>query len=134
MQQEGVVNRLERLCIAVRQALTDDLRRSPWRGHSNRMAGHCYVASEALWHLLGGPESGWTPQFVRHEGQPHWYLRRYAVIIDLTASQFVTAPAYHLGKGKGFLTKAPSRRAATVIQRVKRAMTAIDYIAGRRAS
>lgn len=28
--------------------------------------GHCYVASEAAYYLLGGKEEGWAPQFIRH--------------------------------------------------------------------
>ena len=31
----------------IAESLTDDLRRPPWRGSPNPLAGHCYVASEA---------------------------------------------------------------------------------------
>ena len=39
--------------------LTDDLRRPPYKGSSNPLTGHCYVASEALYHLLGSRD--WVP-------------------------------------------------------------------------
>jgi hypothetical protein len=98
----------------VRAALTDDLRRAPWRGSENPMAGHCYVASESYYHLAPGCK----PMTVRHEGSVHWYLTRNGETIDLTADQFDTPVPYHLGVGRGFLTRAPSKRAARVIERV----------------
>jgi hypothetical protein len=104
----------------VQFVLTDELRRAPWRGSPNPLAGHCYVASEAVWHMSGGTESGLTPQVIRHEGATHWYLRRSdGEIIDPTASQFQTPVPYEQGRGCGFLTKAPSKRAQVVINRVK---------------
>lgn len=105
---------------SVRGALTDDLRKPQYRGSANCMAGHCYVASEALYHLLGGKEAGWTPMHVSHEGGPHWYLknRHSGKILDATSDQFQTPVPYHLGKGKGFLTALPSKRAGKVISQV----------------
>jgi hypothetical protein len=100
-------------------ALTDDLRRAPWHGSPNPLAGHCYVASESYWHLAGGAASGLTPQVIRHEGASHWYLRGAdGQIIDLTAGQFQTPVPYAQGRGCGFLTRQPSKRAALVIARV----------------
>jgi len=52
----------------VRGALSDDLRKPEYQGNPNPVAGHCYVASEALYHRLGGKAAGWTPQSIRHEG------------------------------------------------------------------
>lgn len=102
---------------AILSALTDDLRRKPWKGNPNPLAGHCYVASEALYHLTG---KAMTPQVIRHEGSTHWYLKdKSGIIHDLTAGQFRTPVPYHLGKGCGFLTKLPSKRAQVVIDRVK---------------
>lgn len=104
----------------VRAVLTDELRRGPWRGSEDPLAGHCYVASEALYHLFGGPDSGWHPQFIRHEDQPHWFLRHdTGVILDATATQFQTAVHYNQSKGVGFLTRHPSQRARTVLQRLQ---------------
>ena len=108
------------LLRAVQGALSDDLRRAPWKGSSNPFAGHCYVASEALYHLMGGSRSGFSPTFVRHEDAPHWFLRgKDGRVLDPTAGQFRTPVPYSKGVGKGFLTKAPSRRAQVVIDRVR---------------
>lgn len=76
------------------------------------MRGNCYVASEALYHLLGGKAQGWTPMSMKHEGDTHWFLRHASgVVLDPTASQFKIAPDYTRARGRGFLTKSPSRRA-----------------------
>ena len=105
------------LVSRVQEALTDDLRRRPWKGSPNPLAGHCYVACEALYHILG---SEWCPCFIQHEDAPHWFLRHRetGAILDPTASQFKTPVPYHEGRGKGFLTKQPSKRASVVISRV----------------
>lgn len=101
--------------------LTDDLRRAPYKGHRNTLRGHCYVASEALYHLRGGKAAGLKPMFISHEGAPHWFLTdtKNKIIYDLTARQFETPVPYHLAKGKGFLTAKPSARATKVMQRVQ---------------
>lgn len=107
----------------VQPHLSDDLRRPEYRGHPNPLAGHCYVAAEVLYHLMGG--RGLKPMFVRHEGQPHWFLwdEWQQLPIDPTASQFDTPVPYHRAKGKGFLTKEPSRRAKAVLDAIVRAMS-----------
>lgn len=79
--------------------------------------GNCYVSSEAAYHLLGGRDAGWKPMVVRHEGDNHWFLRHESgLLLDLTASQFHSAPPYHLARGIGFLTKKPSRRARDMME------------------
>lgn len=103
---------------AVQSSLDDSLRRAPWKGSPNCYAGHCYVASEALYHVLGGRKAGLKPMHVKHEGSPHWYLESAdGTIIDATAGQFSTPVPYKQGRGKGFLTKDPSKRAQIVIDR-----------------
>lgn len=106
--------------ILVQQSLRgrDDLRKAKYQGKPG-LTGHCYVASEALYHLLGGRESGWVPTFIRHEGEPHWYLRRGQQVLDPTASQFKTMPNYAMGIGKGFLTRLPSKRAKIVLDAIR---------------
>lgn len=105
---------------AVRGALTDDLRRPPWRGLPNPMEGHCYIAAEAAYHLLGGAPAGWTPINLHHEGGPHWALRHAdGTIVDPTADQFDAPPDYTRARGRGFLTRKPSRRAAIVMLRCR---------------
>jgi hypothetical protein len=82
------------------------------------MKGNCYHTSEALYHLFGGKEAGWKPMHLKHEGSSHWYLKHSTTnqIIDPTRSQFKTFPAYANGKGKGFLTKQPSKRAQELMK------------------
>lgn len=90
------------------------------------MRGNCYVTCEALYHLLGGKKAGYVPHTLKHEGDTHWYLvRKYCpcgmtythpVIIDPTASQFKKPPNYSKGRGTGFLTKKPSKRARALMK------------------
>ena len=88
--------------------------------------GNCYVTCEALFHLLGGKAAGYVPHRLRHEGDTHWYLVRrlfrvsgtQELIIDPTASQFKTLPDYSQGRGAGFMTKRPSKRAREMMDRM----------------
>ena len=82
------------------------------------LSGHCYVASEAYYHLIG-KELGYKPYFIRHEEKPHWFLKNSnGKILDLTSDQFKTPVCYNRGIGKGFLTKNPSKRAQAIIGKV----------------
>lgn len=105
---------------------SDDLRHKPWKGSTNIFAGHCYVASEVLYHM-GADELGLRPAFIRHEGQPHWFLKDDDCVLDATAGQFKTNPDYKAAKHKGFLTKSPSKRARVLMQRVRELM-AHDFV------
>lgn len=106
-----------------RKHLTDDLRRAPWKGNINPLAGHCYVASEAAYHLLGGKAAGWKPYHMKVRGVSHWFIERHLKgcrpeRIDITAKQFEGPMDYSSSRGKGFLTKAPSKRAIVLMQRI----------------
>ena len=80
------------------------------------MRGNCYVTCECLYHLLGGKQAGYTPMFIRHEGDSHWFLKHESgLILDPTVSQFKSKPDYSQAIGKGFLTKAPSARAGKLM-------------------
>jgi hypothetical protein len=92
--------------------------------------GKCYYASEAAYHLLGGKEAGYTPMVAtydesdeatgRYFHNTHWWLRRAdGTILDITAGQYdYCFPYSSLGKGCGFLTKRPSKRAQEIIDAV----------------
>lgn len=80
--------------------------------------GNCYVASEALFHLFGGKASGWKPMCMKWENDTHWFLMKNGTVIDPTVSQFKHTPDYTLAKGKGFLTKQPSKRAKELMARI----------------
>ena len=101
--------------------LSDELRKPPYKGNSNKLAGHCYVASEALYHLAGGSKH-FIPYNVQHEGSSHWYLKNKQTgeVVDITAKQFKTPVPYCHGIGRGFLTKKPSKRTQKVIDAVRR--------------
>jgi hypothetical protein len=109
----------------IEASLSDDLLTPAFRafkkrtGTSSNVFGHCYVASEAAYHLLGGKEGGWKPQYVKHLGCPHWFLKHESgAILDITASQFRSPVSYDKARGIGFLTKAPSKRAKLLIKKI----------------
>lgn len=106
-----------RAVAAVVSCLSDDLRTKKYRGHPNPLAGHCYVASEALRHLLGAE---WAPQQMWHDGVSHWFLkhRLSGEVLDPTATQFRTPPDYSKAKGRGFLTRMPCKRTQRLLDRV----------------
>lgn len=88
--------------------------------------GNCYVVTEALYHILGGKESGWEPRVMRlPTGDTHWFLakwvrvevfngcwREYLEVLDSSRLQFMgQLPDYYLGRRCGFMTRQPSKRA-----------------------
>lgn len=99
--------------------------------------GNCYVATEALFHILGGRAAGWKAmrvtcrEYRAAEGprracntETHWFLRhKSGLIIDPSVRQFKrkgwwVKPDYSKARGSGFLTKRPSRRAVDLIRRL----------------
>lgn len=115
---------LEQLGKLVVAQLTPDLLSPQFaklpQAQRNPLFGHCYVASEALYHLAGGKRSGLRPRRIRiAEDQWHWWLvDQDGNVVDLTAGQFDTAPDYALGIKAAFLTKRPSARAKKLMARV----------------
>ena len=95
-----------------------DLLKPAYRNNPNPVAGHCYVASEALYYLLGSRD--WVPCNVNHEGSPHWYLKnkRTGKFLDPTAGQFLTPVPYSMEHGKGFCTDKISKRAMELLKRL----------------
>jgi len=108
-----------KLISAIKSCLTDNLRYKKYQGNPNRLVGHCYIASECFYHM--DKSSDWKPMFMYYEDEPHWFLQHRATgkIVDPTADQFTTPPNYACGKGKGFLTKKPSRRCRVLMSKVK---------------
>lgn len=83
--------------------------------------GNCYVTCEALWHLLGGKKSGWTPQYIKVGKETHWFLRHdIGIALDPTKKQFPKEIiiSHWKAKGCGFLTKKPSKRARKLMQQM----------------
>lgn len=98
------------------KSLSNDLRLSRYRGNPNELAGHCYIVSEALYWLSA---RRLKPMFVRHEGEPHWFLKYGDDVIDITATQFKTPVPYDKAIGKGFLTNKPSKRCQILLDKVQ---------------
>lgn len=99
--------------------MSDDLRKSRWRGDPNPYAGHCYVVSESVYHMIG---KVWIPASLRIDDEiVHWFLRDrldQAHVLDLTAKQFSEPPDYSCGRNRGFLTKKPSARSKMMMSRI----------------
>lgn len=85
------------------------------RALAGDVAGRCYAASEALYHLEPGR---YKPVVLRLSASlTHWWLEDRATgdVVDLTAAQFDEPVDYAAGRGCGFLTLAPSRAARELI-------------------
>lgn len=121
-------NQIENLVKLIQQSLTPDLLKPQYREQNatNPMFGHCYVATEAFYHLTKDDYQG---RFgIYHgkddEGIVHWWLHdNYEIqIVDLTAEQYFSLnrrPPYEKGRAGFFLTKNPSKRAVIVMEKVK---------------
>ena len=116
----------KQFCELIVDNLSDDLLAPKWRQYKkhhpgkHHTFGHCYVASEAAYYLLGGKAEGWTPQFVLVKGVPHWFLKhKSGTKLDITAAQFQVLIPYEMARGKGFLTNKPSKRAVELIKRIE---------------
>ena len=93
----------------------------------NKYAGHCYYASEALYHLWG-KSNGYRPRRVMvmsfdmgDQMISHWYLQNdKGKIIDITAKQFSNSVPYKDGKRAAFMTKTPSKHAKVLMNLIKK--------------
>jgi hypothetical protein len=106
---------------AIVARLSDDLLKPKYRKMSgkNKFTGHCYVASEALWHLLGGRESDYFPHVLRHNGDTHWFLKSSAgKVVDITCKQFSLSPDYAIATRCSFLTEKPSQRCRKLLDKL----------------
>jgi hypothetical protein len=95
-----------------------------WREKNNESpihsTGFCYIATEALFYMIGGIDSGYMPFFVKEDNETHWWLANFEnKKLDPTADQYKPdVPPYQLGKRCGFLNgyKNPSKRAKILIE------------------
>ena len=92
--------------------------------------GFCYIAAEAAYHLLKHKKPKGMCASYHEDGQAatHWWIvLENGVVFDPTATQYTGLgedPPYHLGKGKGFLTIRPSKRAAKLMNLVTQCLKA----------
>ena len=118
-----------RLVRLIQKALTPDLlspaQRAILRG-AHPTEGHCAVAAEAAYHMLGGKAAGWVPKVLPKNvlgHTTHWWIENKVTgeRIDPTAEQFPFKVPYEKGRGCGFQcpTGGPSKRAMKVICAVK---------------
>lgn len=121
----------------IQSVLSEDLLKSDWKkkisDKDHITKGHCYAATEALYYLLGGKDSGYIPQHGRTEEGTHWWLKnKNGKILDPTAEQFYHIgmnPPYNKGIDGGFLTNYPSKRSQEIINRVNNINESIkDYL------
>lgn len=116
----------------IRKNLTDDLLIPKYRDERHirlsHTTGHCYIATEALYHSLSKEDQEkFKPCYLKINNITHWFLRRIEVkkddvvltIIDPTSDQFTGQLPYELGINAGFLTKTPSKRTIILLQRIK---------------
>ena len=110
----------------VQKYLTPDLLRGRWREQSNPLEGHCYVAAEALYHALPDKQN-WKPICASYNDEigkcTHWWLqnKKTGEILDPTKEQYYPdSPPYYLGRGSGFLTKFPSKRAQFILNSINK--------------
>lgn len=112
------------MSVGLAMALDLDERDRAVREVQYKNRNQCYVVSEALYHMLGGKKAGWTPVVVKLEvGGTHWYLRhKSGFTLDATASQFIDEHIFKdlPGRGSGFLTKKPSKKAKALIKQLTR--------------
>lgn len=114
-----------RIISDIHSVLTDDLLKPEYRKMEKRhlTTGHCYAASEALFHLFGGKDV-WSAYCGRdHTGGTHWWLKNKltGIILDPTSEQYThfgNTPPYANGKPCAFLTRQPSKRAKEILKRL----------------
>lgn len=119
---------LDDLKESIIKNLSDDLLSRDWLTRKRLLPschptfGHCYLATEAAYHILGGKRKGWTPQYLKCQDGSHWFLKhKNGDIFDVTAGQFEDEEIhYHQAIGKGFLTKQPSKRAQKLIAKISK--------------
>jgi hypothetical protein len=93
-----------------------DLRKHPWKGLPNPLAGACYFASESLAAIMVDQGREVEVYTITHQGAPHWFLRVDGWITDPTAGQFSKPVPYEQGRRIGFLTKRLSKRTRILLQ------------------
>lgn len=109
---------------AIQKNLSEDLLKKEFKTEglekNHPFYGHCYVASEALWHLT-------NQHLTIHRAKDdhnitHWWLQNGSEKVDPTQSQYTDFgidPPYNHGKRAHFLTgKTISQRSKTLLLRM----------------
>lgn len=127
--------REQQTILKIQRVLTPDLLKPRYRAGNkgNPMFGHCYAASDALYHLLGGKDAGYKPIVATDDtdGTHWWLLSPKGEILDVTAAQYTSVgktPPYTApdARGCGFSShkdkrgqQQPGKEAREIIRRVQ---------------
>jgi hypothetical protein len=116
----------------IRLFLTPDLLKASYRAKqqagAHHMTGHCFVAAEALYHLMGGKGSGFIPHVGHVDSGTHWWVvGPDGGIWDPTFDQFDHPVDYASGRGTGFGVPGggPSKRTQELMRRIRRLRPAL---------
>ena len=130
---------ITQLINTIKSYLVPNLLKSEYReqNKSNPMYGHCYVATEALYHLLGEYRLNETfkPFQAKDENNiSHWWLQNDVnEIIDITSDQYTSVgrlPPYINGRPRQFMFPSPSKRSRNVIESVKTILVGFEALTG----
>ena len=113
----------------IRKNLTPDLLKGRWEtSPDDGVSGHCYVATEALYWMMG-KSMGFKPHVLGHnecpellkEGETHWFLMKdQSMVLDVTADQFKGSIPYAKGRANGMMNhpEGGSKRAQVLIKKI----------------
>ncbi|RPI85148.1 MAG: hypothetical protein EHM34_02385 [Nitrosopumilales archaeon] len=116
----------------IKKNLNRGLLRGKWKNSADdNLSGHCYVATEALYWLLGAKQSTYRPYVLSHRtcpellnaGETHWFLMNPEdhTILDPTAEQFGAMKIpYEKAVANGMMNypEGGSRRAKQIIEKI----------------
>lgn len=105
----------------IQKSLSDDLLRDEHKKTKrNFLSGHCYVATEALYYLLGEDNINYMPSTLRIGGVTHWFLKNKKTgdVVDPTKDQFNYPLDYSKSRNRFFLTNKPSKRTLILLNRI----------------
>ena len=117
---------LDKYIEIIHESLSKDLLKKQYQEDYDNLhftTGHCYIASEAIYHAFGGKEK-WSAYAGRdHNNGTHWLLKNKDTgeIVDPTKEQYTSLgiePPYDKSRPCAFLTRKPSQRAQKLIARV----------------
>lgn len=117
---------LDKYIEIIHESLSKDLLKKQYQADYDNLhftTGHCYIASEAIYHAFGGKEK-WSAYAGRdHNNGTHWWLKNKDTgeIVDPTKEQYTSLgiePPYDKSRPCAFLTREPSQRAQKLIARV----------------
>lgn len=122
---EPIFDSVDDAIKTIRKNLSNDLLKPDFKYDGRHpMFGHCFVATEALWHLTGKKYSVYCGK--DDENITHWWLQdALGNKFDATADQYTDLgkqPPYHRGKKSAFMLTynegRPSNRCQVLLERI----------------